>query len=175
MRASDRLRTPDVAVAVAKEFSPRLQRYGRDCVVLDVGGLGRLLGEPPAIGAELASRIAELSAERGSLIFLTGRGSRGSLTFLTGHGSRGSLILLRDRSARSASREKDQRSVRVAVAPTQIGALLLSSAYPGLTVVTGDIASALAPVRLEVLRHVLGEIHDVTLLRHERSAEIRVP
>ena len=54
-------RTPDVAVAVAKEFSPRLQRYGCDCVVLDVGGLGRLLGEPPTIGAELASRIAELS------------------------------------------------------------------------------------------------------------------
>ena len=50
------------------------------------------------------------------------------------------------------------RVARVAVAPTQIGAMLLSSAHPGLTVVTGDVASALAPVRLEVLRHVLAEM-----------------
>ena len=107
-------RTPDVAVAVAKEFSPRLQRYGSDCVVLDVGGLGRLLGEPPAIGAELASRIDELShgtriadflTGRGSLILLTGRGSlilltgRGSLILLTG---RGSLILLTGRGFRGS-------------------------------------------------------------------------
>ena len=54
-------RMPDVAVAVAENFSPRLQRHGRDCVVLDVSGLGRLLGEPPVIGAELASQIADLS------------------------------------------------------------------------------------------------------------------
>ena len=40
-------------MAIARAFSPRLQRYGADCVVCDVSGLGRLLGEPPGIGAEL--------------------------------------------------------------------------------------------------------------------------
>ena len=38
---------------LAKEFSPRVQRYGSDCVVLDVSGLGRLLGDPQTIGSEL--------------------------------------------------------------------------------------------------------------------------
>jgi hypothetical protein len=53
-------RVPAAAVAVAKDFSPRLQRYGSDSVVLDVGGLGRLLGEPPIIAEELdrAMRLA---------------------------------------------------------------------------------------------------------------------
>lgn len=134
------LRSPgsDVAVAVAKEFSPRLQRYGSDRVVLDVGGLGRLLGEPQAIGDELVSRMTDLSD--GTLI---------------------STDFHEVDPRRSASRE-DPRS-RVAIAATQIGAMLLSSAHPGLTVVTGDIASALAPIRLEVLRQVLAEIRGVTM------------
>ena len=46
-------RAPDRAVAIARAFSPRLQRYGAGCGVCDVSGLGRLLGEPPGIGAEL--------------------------------------------------------------------------------------------------------------------------
>ncbi len=48
----------------------------------------------------------------------------------------------------------------------------MSAASTGLSVETGDIAAALAPVRLEVLREVLGEVHEATLLRHEyrRSA-----
>jgi protein ImuB len=41
-------------VDVAREFSPRLQRHGPACVVCDVSGLGRLLGEPASIGAEMA-------------------------------------------------------------------------------------------------------------------------
>ena len=53
-------RDPEIAVTVAKEFSPRLQRYGSDCVVLDVSGLGRLLGDPQTIGDEIATRIADL-------------------------------------------------------------------------------------------------------------------
>src|SRR3954466_10888419 len=48
---------PDVAAAVARDFSPRLQRHAQGCVVLDIGGLGRLLGDPPAIGAELARAV----------------------------------------------------------------------------------------------------------------------
>ena len=145
-------RTPDVAVAVAKEFSPRLQRYGCDCVVLDVGGLGRLLGEPPTIGAELASRIAELSG--------------GARIADTPHGTRISRIA-------ESSRQTNQRSVSVAVAPTQIGALLLSAAFPGLSVETGDIAAAVAPVRLEILQDVLGEVHGATWLRHEERSSAK--
>jgi protein ImuB len=146
-----------VAVAVAKEFSPRLQRYGRDCVVLDVGGLGRLLGEPPTIGAELASRMVELS--RGARIADTSDGTR--------------ISRIADPNETRLSRITDPRSVSVAVAPTQIGALLLSAAFPGLSVETGDIAAAVAPVRLEVLQDVLGEVHEVTWLRHEERRSAR--
>jgi protein ImuB len=122
-----------VTVTVATEFSPRVQRYGHDCVVLDISGLGRLLGDPQAIGGEIASRIAHLV-----------------------HGTR-----ITDPHGTPIPRIGDShgmRVARVAVAPTQAGALLLSSAFPGLTVVTDDVASALAPVRLDVLRHVCAEI-----------------
>ena len=53
--------------------------------------------------------------------------------------------------------------------------MLLSSAHPGLTVVTGDLASALAPVRLEVLRQVLAEIRGVTMSREADPADPRDP
>jgi len=45
--------------AIAKDFSPRIQRYGAACVVLDVSGLGRLLGDADAIGAELSRALRE--------------------------------------------------------------------------------------------------------------------
>jgi protein ImuB len=45
--------TLDALVAIARDFSPRLERHGRGSVVLDIGGLGRLLGDAHAIGAEL--------------------------------------------------------------------------------------------------------------------------
>ena len=202
-------RDPEIAVTVAKEFSPRLQRYASDCVVLDVSGLGRLLGDPQTIGDEIASRIGDLLYGAGSLdgtriARITKphetRMSRISADFQGVDYGPGHLALsdedLLQRSATSASREKDKPSVqsasrekdkpsvqsasrekdklsvqsasreqdprwqsRVAVVPSQIGARVLSSAYSGLTVVTGDVASALAPVRLEVLRQVCAEIH----------------
>ena len=37
--------------------------------------------------------------------------------------------------------------------------MLLSFAYPGLTVAAEDVASALAPVRLATLQQVFSEIH----------------
>jgi protein ImuB len=166
-------RTPDVALDVAKEFSPRLQRYGSGCVVLDVGGLGRLLGEPPAIGAELVSRIAELS--HGTRIADFPHGTRISRITESSHEARIFADRRQNDPQRSVISEKDpRRSVGVAVAPTQIGALVLSAASSGLSVETGDIASALAPVRLEVLRDVLGEVHRAALSGHEdpwRSAK----
>ncbi len=39
--------------AIARDFSPRIARHGDACVVLDVSGLGRLIGDAQAIGAEL--------------------------------------------------------------------------------------------------------------------------
>jgi protein ImuB len=46
-------RTPEVIAGVARDFSPRIERHGTTAVVLDVSGLGRLLGDAQAIGAEL--------------------------------------------------------------------------------------------------------------------------
>jgi hypothetical protein len=77
---------PELALDVAKDFSPRLQRYPGGCVVLDVSGLGRLLGEPDVIGAEIDAACAK----------------------------------------RCADRESRRTLVRVAVAPTQIAALILA-------------------------------------------------
>ena len=173
--------TPDVAVAVAKDFSPRLQRYGSDCVVLDVSGLGRLLGESQMIGDRIADQLDGITVlSHGTRISrITSDLSQGTpiSADLNEVDPRRSASREEDlrRSVKSASREKNPRSAssekdlrsRVAVSPTQIGAMLLSAAHPGLTVVTGDIASALAPLRLEVLRHVVAEIRGVTMSRDE--------
>ncbi len=39
--------------AIARDFSPRIARYGDGCVVFDVSGLGRLIGDARAVGGEL--------------------------------------------------------------------------------------------------------------------------
>jgi protein ImuB len=43
--------------AIAQAFSPRFQVHGDHLVVIDVAGLGRLLGPPAAIGAELRRAV----------------------------------------------------------------------------------------------------------------------
>jgi protein ImuB len=96
-------------------------------VVLDVSGLGRLLGGPQSIGEALASRLVSARAQLSP-------------------------------TARSAERDSDPRCASVAVAPTRIAAMLLSAARSGLTVAIDDEASALAPVRLEVLQQVLADL-----------------
>ena len=45
-------------VLIARDFSPRLECHGASTVVLDVSGLGRLLGDAHAIGAELSRAAA---------------------------------------------------------------------------------------------------------------------
>jgi len=97
-------RLPAAAVAVAKDFSPRLQRYGSDSVVLDVGGLSRLLGEPPIIAEEL-DRAMRLAAQ-------------------------------------ACSGANDSPEHAIGVASTQVAAMLLSSARPGVAVANGDVAAA---------------------------------
>jgi len=44
---------PGAVMALAREFSPRIERHGAASVVLDVSGLGRLLGDAHGIAAEL--------------------------------------------------------------------------------------------------------------------------
>ena len=104
-------RAPDAVFAIAKDFSPRIQRYGPSAVVLDVSGLGRLLGDPQTIGAEL----------------------------------------------HRAGRER-ANGISVSVAPTQSAALLLACAQP-VAVVTGNVADALAPLPLTVLRQIVEEAY----------------
>ena len=49
-------------LAVARDFSPRVMVASEGEILLDVSGLGRLIGEPPAIAAALAQAIAEAGA-----------------------------------------------------------------------------------------------------------------
>ncbi|HVL69478.1 MAG TPA: DNA polymerase Y family protein [Vicinamibacterales bacterium] len=46
-------------LALARDFSPRIERHGDACVVLDVSGLGRLLGDAHGIAAELRRTAGE--------------------------------------------------------------------------------------------------------------------
>ncbi len=116
----------------------KISRHGcsataSDSVVLDVGGLGRLLGEPPIIAEEL-DRAMRLASDARSV-------------------------------SNACSASKDSPEHAIGVAPTQIAAMLLSSARPGVAVATDDVPAALAPLRLETLRHVVAEMHGGTLRR----------
>ena len=46
-------------VQLARDFSPRVETLGSDAVMLDISGLGRLIGEPRAIGEELRRAAAD--------------------------------------------------------------------------------------------------------------------
>ncbi|MCA1562303.1 MAG: hypothetical protein LC804_19200, partial [Acidobacteria bacterium] len=69
-------RTSDNPMAIARDFSPRIERYGSGCVVLDVSGLGRLLGDAHAIGAELvragASRLSIAPTQMAAMLLALG-------------------------------------------------------------------------------------------------------
>src|SRR6266511_376613 len=52
-------KSPDLLLAIARDFSPRVMRASDREILFDVSGLGRLIGEPPAIAAALARAIAE--------------------------------------------------------------------------------------------------------------------
>jgi protein ImuB len=97
-------RPPGVMMAIAREFSPRVERHGASSVVLDVSGLGGLLGDPQAIGDALA-----------------------------------------------AAAEDHAPGIRVAIAPTQVAARLMSIVHPRLAVLTGDVAAPLSHVPIRAL------------------------
>jgi protein ImuB len=54
-------------LAVARDFSPRVMRVSDTEVLLDVSGLGRLIGAPPAVAAELARALREAGMETASV------------------------------------------------------------------------------------------------------------
>lgn len=51
--------TPAALQSLARDFSPRIERHGEACVVLDVSGLGRLLGDAHGIAAEIERAAAD--------------------------------------------------------------------------------------------------------------------
>ena len=115
-------RMPDAIDRIARDFSPRIQRYGADAVVLDVSGLGRLLGSPQMIGDELARHASALPYS----------------------------------------------DVRVAIAPTQTAALLLTLSDGDLTVVTAAESAALAPLPLPCLQQHVAALQGTTIFRRDR-------
>jgi protein ImuB len=121
------VRLPQAAFDIAREFSPRVERHGAACVVLDVAGLGRLLGDAVSIGAELDRAAA----------------ARGT-------------------------------GITVAVASSQMAALLLSLARDSPAVATNDPGAALADVPMATLRRLLAELHGVAFLR-ARATRAVVP
>ncbi|OFW04346.1 MAG: hypothetical protein A3H96_27445 [Acidobacteria bacterium RIFCSPLOWO2_02_FULL_67_36] len=102
-------RSVQTAVAIARDFSPRIERHGAASVVLDVSGLGRLVGDGHAIAAEL------------------------------------------ERAAGAAG------GIRIAVAPSQTAARLLAIARFGPSVVTTNVAAAVADLPIAALRQLLEE------------------
>jgi protein ImuB len=108
----------DVLLAIARDFSPRIERHGSRSVVLDVGGLARLLGDAQAIGAALDRAAGEATAQQ---------------------------------------RHHRSPPIRVAIASTQTAARLMAVARPGLTVTTGEIAAALAPLPIDTLRTLVND------------------
>ncbi len=117
-------RRPDVILPIAKDFSPRIQRYGPSSVVLDVSGLGRLLGDAGAIASELAREGWERA-----------------------------------------------KGIYIAIAPTQIAALLLAHAQTplmhGPAVVSAPVSAALATIPLTVLRDVVEEAYGRAASSHQ--------
>jgi protein ImuB len=73
------VRSPQNIFAIARDFSPRIQRYGPSCIVLDVSGLGRLIGDGQAIGAELERE----AAARGGSIRIAGGPTQTAVRLLT--------------------------------------------------------------------------------------------
>ena len=118
----------EALAAVASEFSPRIQRYGRHSVVLDVSGLGRLLGDPHTIGEELVCACVVRLASQPS----------------------GDLPLRRfDAVCHVAIAPTQIASRLLAAAPKPVGT--------GLTVVTADVPVALAAIPLDVLQQIAAE------------------
>jgi protein ImuB len=63
-------------LSLARDFSPRVMRVGDRDVLLDVSGLGRLIGEPSAIAAEIERAVREAGLRASIAIAPTQTGAR---------------------------------------------------------------------------------------------------
>src|SRR5689334_6413989 len=50
----------DALETIGREYSPRVESYGREAVVFDVSGLDRVLGSPAIIAREIRRRADDL-------------------------------------------------------------------------------------------------------------------
>jgi protein ImuB len=170
-------RTPAVLMEIARDFSPRIQRHGGECVVLDVGGLGRLLGAPGAIGDELARAAARHSPADavGRPVPSNPDDVRPRLRFTSRYGIRiephpveHATLSIHPAVGGMAEgsppptvpvNPRPLSAVTIAIAPTQISAVLLAlGRSSALTVVTDDIGAALAPLPLRALQQAVATI-----------------
>jgi protein ImuB len=95
-------------LAIARDFSPRVM-VASDCeVLLDVSGLGRLIGEPPAIAAALARSIEEAGVTANVAIAATQTTAR----LLAAQPPLDSLTLARDRPLGDARGRPDYPATR---------------------------------------------------------------
>jgi protein ImuB len=111
----------DALVAIAREFSPRIERHAGNTVVFDASGLGRLFETPDVLAAHVLRAGAP----------------------------------------------------HVAVARSQIAAVLLARARAGITVAIGEPGGALRDVPLQVLRQLLTDLDANTATPTVRAAAVR--
>jgi protein ImuB len=130
---------------IAQDFSPRIQRHGPSAVVLDVSGLGRLLGNPEAIGAELH----RASRERSHAVQVSIAPTQASALLLACAAARGRHPTALE-NARGESR-----------GGTPPGPIVVSAA-----------SGALTSVPLAVLREVAGEAYGGADGRHDRAFDV---
>jgi protein ImuB len=67
--------SPAALLDVARGFSPRIERHG-EAVLLDIAGLGRIVGDPPAVGRELAREACARGLDVSIAIAATGTAAR---------------------------------------------------------------------------------------------------
>ena len=66
---------PAELLDLARDFSPRVERRG-DAVLLDISGLGRIVGDPPTVGRELAREARARGVDASVAIAATGTAAR---------------------------------------------------------------------------------------------------
>lgn len=99
---------PGALMALARDFSPRIESCADGCVVLDVSGLGRLLGDAPGIAAELE----RTAGERGIKVRMALASTHTSARLLTHHPSEHPLVAIDGAAALASVRLETFASVQ---------------------------------------------------------------
>jgi protein ImuB len=194
------VRHPEAILAIAREFSPRIQRYP-DAVVLDVSGLGRLLGPPAMIGVELArsvlrsfdgacgpSAAQDRPVDRQAPRYVSRYGLRiephpsehGRVCASQANDDDATMAEI-DADEEEAGRAIESAGIKIAIASTQIGALLLTLDAHPLTIAgaessgTRSLAARLERLPLRSLQQFMAGVHGATLLRGRKRAKPTVP